>query len=200
MPKANVNTASREQLMEAGVRAELADEILKLRRKGRIAAAEALAELPGVGPATLDELRKSLAFGEAGGSGDDRGRGRGAEQPARAGAEAAETGIGGLRVVQQVAGAVAEVEREVTHRSAEATVELGRALVDLLSEQTRHNLETWRALGEAVDWERVLRLQGEYLRVSLERAAQLTRRSLELGQTVMNAAADTVRDQAKKAA
>ena len=39
MVKANVNTASREELIEVGVRAELADEILKLRRKGKITSA-----------------------------------------------------------------------------------------------------------------------------------------------------------------
>ena len=60
MPKANVNTASREQLVEAGLRAELADEILKLRRRGQVTGVEALGELPGVGPATLEQLRQSL--------------------------------------------------------------------------------------------------------------------------------------------
>ena len=36
MAKPNVHTASRDELVEAGVRAELADEILKRRRKGAI--------------------------------------------------------------------------------------------------------------------------------------------------------------------
>jgi hypothetical protein len=223
VPKANVNVASREQLVESGLRAELADAILKLRRKGRITTLEALGELPGVGPATLEQLQKALDFGEPGGNGDDRGREdarRGGGHPGRApaeaargaarpGAEAAETGIGGLRVVQQVTGAVAEVEREVMHRSAEATAELGRALMELIGEQTRRNLETLKALSEAVDWgraaqavdwDRVLQLQGEFWRVSLERSAQLTRRYLEVSQGVLNAATDTARGQARKAA
>jgi hypothetical protein len=72
--------------------------------------------------------------------------------------------------------------------------------VDLMSQQTRHNLETWRALGEAVDWERVLQLQGAFWRVSLERAAQLTQRYLEVTQAVMTAAADAAQDQTRKAA
>ena len=41
MAKTNVNTASRDELVEAGVRADLADEILKLRRKGKITSADA---------------------------------------------------------------------------------------------------------------------------------------------------------------
>src|SRR4029079_13193015 len=61
MAKPNVHTASRDELVEAGVRAELADEILKLRRKGKIDL-EALDAVPGVGPATLEQLRKSLNF------------------------------------------------------------------------------------------------------------------------------------------
>ena len=61
MAKPNVHTANHDELVEAGVRAELADEILKLRRKGKIDL-EALDEVPGVGPATLELLRKSLDF------------------------------------------------------------------------------------------------------------------------------------------
>ena len=76
MAKPNVHTASRDELVEAGVRAELADEILKLRRKGKIDL-EALDEVPGVGPATLEQLRKSLDFRDQPKNGDDRGeRGR----------------------------------------------------------------------------------------------------------------------------
>ena len=63
MAKPNVHTASRDELVEAGVRAELADEILKRRRKGAIRL-EALEEVPGVGPATLEQLRQVLDFRE----------------------------------------------------------------------------------------------------------------------------------------
>src|SRR3954470_10265607 len=63
MAKPNVHTASRDELVEAGVRAELADEILKRRRKGAIRL-EALEEVSGVGPATLEQLRQALDFRE----------------------------------------------------------------------------------------------------------------------------------------
>ena len=72
MAKPNVHTASRDELVEAGVRAELADEILKRRRKGAIHL-EALEEVPGVGPATLEQLRQALDFREQPKKGDDRG-------------------------------------------------------------------------------------------------------------------------------
>ena len=55
--------------------------------------------------------------------------------------------------------------------------------------QTRHNIATLMALGEAVDWPRLFRIQGEFLRASLERVAKLNRRYLEAGQAVLAAAA-----------
>jgi hypothetical protein len=187
MAKANVNTASREELVEAGIRAEIADEILELRRKGKIAGPEALEQVPGVGPATLEQLRRALGFGEPakGSSGGDRGQ---------------ERERGGGRGGEEAAEAAGEVQRELAQRSAEGTAELGQALVDLVQEQARHNLETLKALAEAVDWERCFQLQAEYLGASLERAARLNRRYLEATRAVMTAAVDTTRDQAKKAA
>jgi hypothetical protein len=69
MAKANVNRASRDELVEAGVRAELANEILKLRRNGKITGVDALGQVPGVGPATLERLRQALDFGDKAGNG-----------------------------------------------------------------------------------------------------------------------------------
>jgi len=162
MAKVNVNTAGREELVEvAGLRPELADAVLRFRGEhgGAIASADALGELPGVGPATLEQLRTSLTFGERGRNGDD------------------------TRVVQ---------------RATEGMAEVGRALMDLLHEQTRHNLETltaligtvdWNRAAEAVDWDQVFQIQGEFLRASVERSARLTQRCLEATQVMMAAAA-----------
>jgi hypothetical protein len=115
----------------------------------------------------------------------------------------------GLQVAQRTAEAAGELQREVAQRSTEHTSELGRVLVDLVQEQTRHNLKTlaalagavdWDQVAKAVDWDRVRRIQAEYLRVSLERGAQLTRRYLEASQAVMTATADAAGKQARKAA
>jgi DNA uptake protein ComE-like DNA-binding protein len=62
MAKANVNTTSRAQWSRAGIRAELADEILKLRRKEKITSLKALNQLPGIGPFTYARLRTLLDF------------------------------------------------------------------------------------------------------------------------------------------
>jgi hypothetical protein len=130
MAKANVNTASRDELVEAGVRAELADEILKLRRKGKISL-EALDQVPGVGPATLEQLRKSLDFSDQGGSGGEQTR-----PSERAAKEAPERTVElALRRERNAADAperVVEAAREGEHRleeAAERTTEVARAAV-----------------------------------------------------------------------
>jgi Phasin protein len=249
MAKPNVHTASRDELVEAGVRAELVDEILKRRRKGAIRLEE-LDQVPGVGPATLEQLRQALDFREQQAAPSNNGNGNGsggraneqqqreqADQHARsqegggsderrreeeatartaeatvaatgstarlgvkvardttaAGAEATgEAARSGLQIVRRTADAAGEATRaagEVTRQSAEGTSELGRVLTELVQEQTRHNLATLRKLGEVVDWERLLQIQSEYLRTSLERMAGLTQRYLEASQAVLTAAA-----------
>ncbi len=198
MASVNVNAATREELVDvAGLRPEVADEILKARREGWITSVEALGRVPGVGPATLERLRGTLDLGAPARSG-----GRGPEEPASRTAEAARSGaetaasvtLGGLEVARRAIGIVGEAQREVARRSTEDAAELGRALVDLAHAQTRHNLETLTALtGGGVDWEQVVRLQGEFLRASVERSARLARRYLEVTQAVIAAAAAPAR-------
>src|SRR3954452_24715355 len=106
-------------------------------------------------------------------------------------------------------GAASEVQREVVRRSAEGTAQLGQTLLTLLNEQAQHNFKVWKELTgavgwdqviKAIDWDAVAKIQTEFLRVSVERSAQLAKRYFEVTQTVMTAAASTVQDQAKKAA
>jgi len=228
MPKLNVNDATREQLVEtAGLRPAVADALLEFRARhgGKVAGPEALGELPGVGPATLDQLRDVLDFrdkGEKAGNGSDKG-GNGAEREvrqtvertaeaaARGGAkvahEATETGArattaaarGGLQLVERTAGMFGEAQRETAQRSAEATAELGRLFVEVLGEQTRHNMEVVTAFGRMADWGEVARLQGEFVRASLERVNRLNGRYLEVVQDVMRATVSAAQ-QARKAA
>src|SRR3954454_24307234 len=108
MPKLNVNDATREQLVEtAGLRPAVLDALLEFRAKhgGKIASPEALGELPGVGPATLDQLRDVLDFrdrGEKAGNGSDKG-GNGAEREVRQTAEATTAAVrSGARVAREV--------------------------------------------------------------------------------------------------
>jgi len=71
---------------------------------------------------------------------------RTADQTATATREAAERTANvarrGVHAVRQTVEAAAEVESAVAHRAAEGTAELGQALLDLVHQQTRHNLAT----------------------------------------------------------
>src|SRR6187551_2795678 len=111
MPKLNVNDATREQLVEtAGLRPAVADALLEFRAKhgGKIESPEALGELPGVGPATVDQLRDVLDF-RAGGERD-----KGEREVRQATERTAEA-------TAQVARSGAKVAREVTETGAQAT-------------------------------------------------------------------------------
>jgi phasin protein len=132
-------------------------------------------------------------------------RKRTADQASDSARKAAERTEAMAQTVQRTAGALGEAQSQV----AEGTTKLTRGFVDLANEQTRHNLATlkaltgtidWDRVAKAVDWDQVFQIQGEYLRASLERATQLTRRYFEVVQAATSAAADAAKRQAKKAA
>ncbi len=232
MAKVNINEATREELVDAaGLRPELADAIVRFRdERGKVTNADELDEVQGVGPATLEQLRKTLTFGETADEKAERERAKAAQEAeqtaretaertadaaastlrstgetgreaAKAGAEAASsTAQGGLQLVQRTAGAMSEVQREAARQSTEGTAELGKLWIELLNEQTRHNLAVAAALGKAVNWEEVVRAQSEYMRESIERMNQLHGRYLEIVRSMMTAAASTAKDEVKKAA
>jgi competence protein ComEA len=224
MAKANINSASRDELVEAGVRAEIADEIVKLRRTHSITSPEELEEVQGVGPATLEQLRKALDFKEPergkpqehAHNGERRERETGEGEPTRAAVEAARSGAAmtssaarsSLRITGRTVDAASDAQREVASRSAEGARELGQVILELMREQAQQNLETWSALSKAVDWEqvakaadwdRVLEIQAHYLRASLERSGRLTQRCLAVGQAMVTAAS-TIADRGSQRA
>ena len=124
-------------------------------------------------------------------------------------AKAEDVTRGGFRAVERTVGAAREVERAVTRRSAEGTAELGQVLTGLIKEQAQHNVETmsaltgavdWEQVARAVDWKQVVEIQTGYLRVSMERMAQLTQRYLEISQAVLTTASSAALRQVDKAA
>jgi hypothetical protein len=114
--------------------------------------------------------------------------------------KAEDTARRGFQAVQETAGAVLEVERAVVRRSAEGATEVGQAFAEFAKEQARDNVETFQTLTRTVDWDQAARIQGEFLRASMERAAELTRRCFEVVQAVVASAASTSKEQARKAA
>jgi hypothetical protein len=114
--------------------------------------------------------------------------------------KAEDTARRGFQAVQKTAGAALEVERAVARRSAEGATEVGQVFAELAKEQARNNVEAFQALTRTVDWDQVTRIQGEFLRASMERTAEFTRRYFEVVQAVVASAASTTKEQARKAA
>ena len=143
MAKPNVHTASRDELVEAGVRADLADEILKRRRKGAIHL-EALEEVPGVGPATLEQLRHALDFREQPKKGDDRGEHNGkdatdkaTETSARVADQVAEVGKRTADQAVEAGKRTAEQVTDVSARTVDQATKVGKRVADQAAEVTR---------------------------------------------------------------
>jgi hypothetical protein len=138
-----------------------------------------------------------------------RSAGRTVEVTREAAERTASVAWRGVQAVRQTVEAAAEVEGAVARRSAGATSALGQAFLDLMNQQTQHNLETlialaqavdWERVAKAVDWDRVVEIQSAFVRASLERATQLTQRYFEIVQAVTVSVADTAKRQARKAA
>jgi hypothetical protein len=60
----------------------------------------------------------------------------------------------GFQAAQRTAGAALEAERAVARRSTEGATEVGQAFAELVKEQARANVEAFRALAGAFDWNR----------------------------------------------
>lgn len=115
----------------------------------------------------------------------------------------------GAQNARTAAEGAVELQRSLAHSAAGGSEELGRMMVDAMREQTEHNLKTmtalyatvdWEQVMRAVDWQSVARVQGEFLRVSMMRAAAITRRYLEVSQSMMAEGASAMQRQAKKTA
>lgn len=214
MVKVSANTATREELLEvAGLRPEIADAILEFRgRHGRITSIDALEELPGVGPATVEQLRKALDVSDEAAKGGGRSTRETADKSmdvtasamrpvadagARASASAARSG---LQVVQKATGAVGEMQREAVRESAEDIAVFGQLVTDLLNEQIQHNLHVALALGQTINWEEVAQAQSDFFYASCERLNRLSSGYLEIIQAMMGTTASAGSDEARKAA
>lgn len=92
----------------------------------------------------------------------------------------------GMERAHDMASAVAEDSRQTLQRSADETAELGRTALDLLGEQTRHNLNTAAAIRQAVDWVEVARAQREFFSGSFVRLNQFAEHYRAMMQAAMH--------------
>lgn len=227
MAKPNVNTASRGELIGSGLRAPVVDAIIqRRRRKGGINLAM-LAEIPGVGPGTIERVRQVLDFTPPAATAPKPRRQKAVPKPAepvaepdtdvadaalQAGTEQAAELVAAVtngdaavmldapRIVHEMLEAsslagineptdtaavppagIAELpQAQVIALDTGAQSSFGRMLGELLREQAAANAEAAAALAQVNSPSDVLRLQGDYLRQTLERMADLNRRWLEL--------------------
>jgi hypothetical protein len=114
--------------------------------------------------------------------------------------KAEDTARRGFQAAQNTAGAALEVERAVVRRSAEGATEVGKEFAKLAKEQAQNNVETFQALTRTIDWSQVAQIHGDFLRASVERAAEFTKRYFEVVQAVVTSAASTAKEQARNTA
>jgi hypothetical protein len=106
----------------------------------------------------------------------------------------------GFEYAQRTAGAALEVERTVARRSAEGATQISQAFAELVKEQARHNVAVLQALSRTIDWDGVAQVQSDFVRTSVERAAEFTRRYFEVVQAVTASVVSTTQEQTRKAA
>ncbi len=103
-------------------------------------------------------------------------------------------------ITPDATGAAFETSRTAARRSAEGAAELGQVFIDLVNEQTRHNVEVLQTLTQTANWSEVVKIQNDFVRTSIERAVQFTRRYFEVAQAVLSSTVSVAQDQARKAA
>ena len=70
----------------------------------------------------------------------------------------------------------AEDKQQILQQTAGESAELGRAIVDLIGQQTRHNMQVAAAFGRVMNWAEVAEIQRDYLAGSINRMSQLGER------------------------
>ena len=105
----------------------------------------------------------------------------------------------GLQSVRPTVAAAAEVGQNTARRAQEGMAEINQSLLDLLHEQVRHNVQVLQTLAQPANWGKAVQLQSEFLKASLQRAAQFARRYVEVSQAVVSSAQTTARGQTRQA-
>jgi competence ComEA-like helix-hairpin-helix protein/phasin family protein len=214
MAKLNVNTASREELVDvAGLKPALADSILKYREEsGKIADLDALRDVPRVTSQVIDQLRDTVDFGTEAVKETTEKAAEAATTMAKAGAESTrkigektlEVGSaltrGGTEATQRVVSSFVSTEKATAERSTAAASELSGLVVSLLKEQMQANVETLQAMARVRNWSDAIELQNEFFRGNVERMTQGASRYVETMTRLLTSVANVTSEEAKKAA
>jgi competence ComEA-like helix-hairpin-helix protein/phasin family protein len=214
MAKLNVNTASREELVDvAGLKPALADSILKYREEsGKIADLDALRDVPRITSQVIDQLRDTVDFATEAVKETTEKAAEAAATMAKAGAESTrkigektlEVGSaltrGGTEATQRVVSSFVSTENAAAERSTAAASELSGLVVSLLKEQMQANVETLQAMARVRNWSDAIELQNEFFRGNVERMTQGASRYVETMTRLLTSVASVGSEEAKKAA
>ena len=214
MAKLNVNTASREELVDvAGLKPALADSILKYREEsGQIASLDALRDVPRMTSQVIDQLRDTVEFStEAVKETTEKAAEAattlakvGAESTRKIGEKSLEVGSaltrGGTEATQRVVSSFVSTEKATAQRSTAAASELNELVVSLLKEQMQANVETLQAMARVRNLSDAIGLQNEYFRGNVERMTQGASRYVETMTRLLTSVASVGSEEAKKAA
>ena len=104
----------------------------------------------------------------------------------------------GIQSARQAVDAGGERGEKLAEHAQAGATEVNQNLVQLITEQTKHNIQLFQALAQPSNWGKVAQLQKEFLRTSWQRAAQFSQRYVGVSQAAMSSALSTARNQAKK--
>jgi competence ComEA-like helix-hairpin-helix protein len=185
--KVDLNRASQDELVEAGLRTATAEAIVRRReQQGRFRSVDELAELPGVGEATLHELRPRLTVDEGG---DARSGRREQAELQRRGRETAQQADEAARRGSEELLAVSRTVAETGGTLLQDGTEFGSVWLGLWKEQMDEGAAVLQELGRCYDWRRMLDLQLRFFQSSLDRTLARLTESAELGNRMLKNAA-----------
>lgn len=106
----------------------------------------------------------------------------------------------GLPAVEEIVRAAGEVQRHGIVQANREAADLIRTTVDLVAEQTVHDIETMTELLQARHWGEVAQIQNRFLQASLARKLYLAHRCWQTSQGVMLATALAAQEQVERQA
>lgn len=143
--KVDLNKAGRDELVAVpGIGAAAADAVVKYREeRGRFNSVDELDDVPGIGPATLEQARAHLSVPGKGGDNAETAKkgGDNTEAMKRAGEETVAT-------VRHAGERGAEAAKEVVERGAETAAQIGKTNIEALERASEQTLDGLRSATE----------------------------------------------------
>jgi hypothetical protein len=126
--------------------------------------------------------------------GHDGSAERVADKPTKIARSTTQQGAGAAREsIERARASATDAAENQLQRSVGESAELGRAIVDLLGQQIRHNMQVAAAFGRVMNWAEVAEIQRDYLAGCFNRMNQLGERYGAMMQAGMRSMATPTR-------